>query len=230
MSEPLLSSALLAPGFLFRFSIPCLRTKLVWQPTGIALGEEYRVPSFGALEQRPQFADVRLGWNETGLFFGLRVSGKRQTPWCREGRPEDSDGLVLLVDTRDTHNIHRASRFCHQFIFMPTGAGRRSLEALALPTPINRARENPKPTPISMLGAVSEVRIDGYVLSGFIPAKALTGFDPTEHPKLGFSYAVIDRELGWQVFSLGPEFPVREDPSLWGTLELVDGETAVAAG
>ncbi len=29
-------------------------------------------------------------------------------------------------------------------------------------------------------------------------------------------YAVIDRELGWQTLSLGPEFPVMDDPSLWG--------------
>jgi hypothetical protein len=32
---------------------------------------------------------------------------------------------------------------------------------------------------------------------------------------------VIDRELGWQTFNVGPEFPFQDDPSLWGTLELV---------
>jgi hypothetical protein len=31
---------------------------------------------------------------------------------------------------------------------------------------------------------------------------------------------VVDRELGWQTFTVGPEFPFVEDPSLWGTLEL----------
>jgi hypothetical protein len=38
---------------------------------------------------------------------------------------------------------------------------------------------------------------------------------------LGFSYAVMDRELGWQTFTVASEFPFDEDPSLWGTLELV---------
>jgi hypothetical protein len=33
-------------------------------------------------------------------------------------------------------------------------------------------------------------------------------------------YAVIDRELGEQAFIGGNEFPYREDPSLWATLEL----------
>jgi hypothetical protein len=27
--------------------------------------------------------------------------------------------------------------------------------------------------------------------------------------------------LGWQTFSVGNEFPFQEDPSVWGTLELV---------
>jgi hypothetical protein len=41
-----------------------------------------------------------------------------------------------------------------------------------------------------------------------------------EHPRIGFYFAVMDRELGWQTFSLGPEFPFTADPSLWGTMEL----------
>ena len=32
----------------------------------------------------------------------------------------------------------------------------------------------------------------------------------------GVQYAVIDRELGWQTLTLGPEYPVMDDPSLWG--------------
>ena len=49
----------------------------------------------------------------------------------------------------------------------------------------------------------------------------MTGFDPEDHPRLGFSYAVTDREMGWQTFSVGPELPFISDPSLWGTLELL---------
>ena len=47
------------------------------------------------------------------------------------------------------------------------------------------------------------------------------GFEPAEHPRLGFTYAVIDRELGEQTFSVGRPMPYDEDPSLWATLELV---------
>ena len=85
---------------------------------------------------------------------------------------------------------------------------------------IPRARENPKPVPPGGLQIRSEKRIDGYVLQASIAAESLTGFDPAEQLRLGFSYAVTDREMGWQTLSVGPEFPFLSDPSLWGTLEL----------
>lgn len=87
---------------------------------------------------------------------------------------------------------------------------------------INRARENAKPIRPEDLEVRREKRIDGYLLECHIPAKALTGFNPVDHPRLGFTYAVVDRELGWQTLSLGGEFRFQEDPSLWGTLELVE--------
>ena len=87
--------------------------------------------------------------------------------------------------------------------------------------PINRARELPQPVREGLLKARCEQRADGYVLEAFIPAEALTGFDPAEHPRLGFTYAVIDRELGEQTFGVGSPMPYQEDPGLWATLELV---------
>ena len=216
MTEPLLP-----PRILFRFSIPCLHlAPSLWTPRGVQLGEEYRLASFAELDGSPQFADLRMAWSETGLVFNLRVSGKRQSLWCRESQMDDSDGLHVWIDTRDTHNIHRAGRFCHRFAFLPTGGGRRLEEPAAAPLLINRARENPKPAEAKHLKVRSEKRIDGYLLEAFIAAEALTGYDPAASPRLGFTYSISDRELGLQTFSVGDEFPYQEDPSLWGTLEL----------
>ena len=86
--------------------------------------------------------------------------------------------------------------------------------------PINRAREQPRPIPAGVLQARCQPRADGYILEAFLPAEALTGFDPAEHPRLGFTYAVIDRELGQQTFGVGSPMPYQEDPGLWATLEL----------
>lgn len=174
------------------------------------------MPSFGALGERPVFADVRLGWNSLGIAVNVTVNGKRTLPWCRESRLDESDGFHLWIDTRCSPGIHRATQYCHRFLWMPAGGGPRRDRPVANLVAINRARANPKTIPVDQLPVMAYPRHDGYELSGLIPAKAMTGFDPKQQPRVGLYYAVIDRELGWQTFSLGPEYPVMEDPSLWG--------------
>jgi hypothetical protein len=167
------------------------------------------------------FGDVRAAWSEEGLAFHVRVEGKQQPLWCRESRLEDSDGLQVWIDTRDTHNVHRASRFCHRFAFLPGGAGRKGTDPVVDQLIINRARENARPVRPQQLKIQSELKADGYSLQAFIPADALSGFEPAEHPRLGFTYALYDRELGLQIYSSGSEYPYDEDPSVWATLEMI---------
>ncbi len=212
---------LIAPSFLFRFSVPCLACEPLWSDTEIELPESHRLPNFGELDGRPGIADVRVGWSGQGIALSLRVVGKKQAPWCRGSRLDDSDGITLLIDTRDTHSIHRASRFCHRFVFLPQGKGSRSEEPVAKLVSIARAKENPKDIDDNKLQIRAEKRIDGYILRAAIPATAITGYDPNEHVRLGFNYVVMDRELGCQVFAGDLEMPISSDPSLWGTLELV---------
>jgi hypothetical protein len=213
-------SQILPPRFLFRFSAPCRRLEEQWSERGLPLGDEFRLPNFGELEGAPPLADVRVGWSEQGLAFNVRVEGKRHTPWCRPMQLDASDGFHVWLDTRDTHNIHRASRFCHRFVFLPSGGGSRGSDPLAAQLTIHRAKEQARPAKSSQLHVRSKVVSGGYSLEAFIEAAALTGYDPTEHPRLGFTYALADRERGDQTFSAGKEFPYEENPSVWGTLEL----------
>jgi hypothetical protein len=216
MPDPLLS-----PAFLFRFTVPC-RSLAKAPATGcVALSESHALMSFGQFEGQPRYAELRAAWHAQGLAFDLQVTGKRQSLWCRQNRLDDSDGLHLWIDTRDAHNIHRASRFCHHFVFIPVGAEKGALQPTGALLPINRARENPRPVDPSALHVRSQTQRGSYRLQLLLPAATLTGYDPQEQPRLGFFYAVSDRELGWQTFSVGTEFPFQEDPSLWGTLELV---------
>jgi len=213
--------SLIPPTFLFRIAIPCQRLEKPWQAKGpIELPATHRLPTFGELEQRPSFADFRMGWHEKGLGFSLRVDGKQQEPWCRPTRLEDSDGLMLWIDTRDTQSIHRASRFCHHFVLLPLGGLRDPHAPLGVLCEIPRARENPKRIKEDAIQARSQKHKGGYSLRAFIPAEAITGFDPYDQRHLGFNYAVVDRELGWQTFTIGNEFPITNDPSLWSTLDL----------
>ena len=213
-------SALLPTRFLFRFSAPCRYRDPLWTVEGAALDDSYRLPRLAELEERPAWAELRAAWSEAGLAFAVHVRGKQQPAWCRESRLDDSDCLQVWIDTRDVHNVHRAGRFCHRFIFLPSGAGSRLDKPLAASLSINRAREQPNPIPSGLLRTHCQRHGNDYILEVLIPAEALTGFDPAEHSRLGFTYSVIDRELGQQTFGVGGPMPYQEDPSLWATLEL----------
>lgn len=222
-----MSESLLPPRFLFRWSQPCAacesagaQKRNAFDSQGLKLGESHRLLSPAELDGQRTFADVRAAWSPAGLALALLVQGKRRPPRGDEDRPLDSEGLEVWIDTRDTHNVHRATRFCHYFIFLPNGGGRKHDEPLALQFFINRAKENALRAQPQQLWVRAEKRVNGYLLEAFIQAAALTGYDPQENPRLGFTYAVRDDELGTQTWSCPAGFPYREDPSLWGTLEL----------
>ncbi len=220
---------LLATPFFFRFAVPCLYRDPLWTATGAGLDEACRLPSFGQLDEDPAeprvaWAELRVAWSEEGLAFQLSVQGKKKSPWCHASRIEDSDGLGVWIDTRNTPGIHRANRFCHAFRFLPAGARGKPSDPVAEQLAVERAREEPPRVAGERLQVRSELRRQGYQLEAFLPAAALTGFDPVEQPQLGFTYAVTDRELGEQTLTVGSEFPLPSDPSLWSTLELVPGK------
>jgi hypothetical protein len=221
-----MADQLLAPGFLFRFSAPCYPFNGKWSTKGISLDDTHLLPCFDQLNGGKSFAQVRAGWFDKGLGFDVTVSGKQDSLWCKPTRLGESDGMHLWIDTRDTHNIHRATRFCHRFFFMPQGIGIQDREPYATMLKINRAKEESSSMNRGKLSIVSRIESDGYRMQILIPKESLFGFTPDEQPRLGFCYTISDREQGYQSFSIGPEFPIAEDPSLWGTLELVNDTQA----
>lgn len=223
-----LANTLLAPRFLFRFAVPLLPSAVNWKAGGVVLDESHRLMNLAELDsatdnRERQFADVRAAWTAAGLLFNVTVAGKQQPLWCRDERLEDSDGLQVWIDTRATLNIHRASRYCHRYAFLPAGGGHSNTEPVADQLLINRARENARPIRPRELQVATKITKNGYWLAAFVPAVALGGYDPLQHRQLGFTYAVYDRELGLQTFASGPAFPYDEDPTCWAVLELADG-------
>lgn len=212
---------LVPPNFLFQFAVPCHYLAGIKPGMASSLTERYTLPWFGQLEGKTSFATLRAAWSETGMLFWLKVQGKKQALWCRDSRLEESDGMTLFLDTRNTKTIHRAGRFCHRLGFFPLGAGRKLDEPVAALLAINRARESPRELEPGSLKVRAERYTDGYTLEAFVGSDALTGYSPQDQPQIGFAYAVQDRELGLQTMTLGPEFPFDEDPSLWATLDLV---------
>lgn len=214
---------LIAPTMLYRFAVNCHQVTGQWdKQKGLELAEHCRLPVFSELDDQATFADLRSGWSREGLFFEVAITGKQQTPWCRNTQLLESDGLQLWIDTRATHNIHRASRFCHWFLFLPGGGGSRRNSPVASMLKINRARDFPKTFGQATPQVTATINNSGYSMSVHIPGSSLDGWNPDEHRRLGFHYAVVDRELGRQSLAIGSDLPVAEDPALWQTLELVD--------
>lgn len=216
---------LLPSRFLVRLLYSCPYVKdmpLDDEDSIIELPEAARLDSFADMDDAPNFADVRLGWNETGVGFTVDVKGKENFPIGDVARPRQSDGVTLWIDTRGDRTSHRATRTCHQFHFLAAGGGANKDEPAFVQTKIHRALQD---APLSSSADVPfrfEQRKGGYRVEAFLSANVLTGFDPDQHPRLGVFYAVRDFEKGEQTPGADSDFPFAEDPSLWASMELVN--------
>jgi hypothetical protein len=188
-----------------------------------ALPEEAIIPSLSCeLANNPKFAQFRLAIGSNALFIQVDVQGKRQLPWCRDSRLEDSDGLHVWIDTRHSRESQRASKFCHRFAFLPMGRGPKADLPCAGWSPINRARENSPQPPDDRLAVRARINDGRYRLVAAIHFEAMHGIDISDFPVVGFYLCVLDRELGWQSISLQPDMASTENPSLW--CELILGQ------
>lgn len=215
-------SAVLPPAFFFRFAIPVMHQPEVPHACGdlLKLPEHCRLPRVTLSETSTPVGDIRLAWNAEGLAVSADVHGKKMPVGGQTKQPTAGDGLQVWIDTRNTQTIHRASRYCHHFCFLP-GEKKKSSKPQGMELPINRARELRELASSEDLEVRSQHLKDGYRLEAWLPAKVMVGFDPDANPQLGFYYLLQDAELGQQFLTVGSEFPFAEDPSVWSTLELV---------
>lgn len=215
--------SLIPPSFLFRFCYPCMYVKempLKKSEDLLGLDKICTLPDTLRLKEKPGFAELRMGWNEKGMGFEVRVQGKDRPVRVEPGKYRTSDGLSLWIDTRSARESHRASRHCHHFYFLPGGSGDDGELPSAGQTKIHRALADAPLCSPDLLQVHKHHFMDGYRLECYIPREALNGYDPDLNRQFGFFYSVRDSELGEQTLSLGPEFPYAEDPSLWQLIEL----------
>ncbi|HEY1068306.1 MAG TPA: hypothetical protein VGE52_19430 [Pirellulales bacterium] len=209
----------LSPRFLFHVAAPCHQAEGVTGP--VTLDEKYRLPDLATIEGVASFADVRVAWSEAGIAASVRATGKERTPRCREQQLAESDGLHLWLNLRPGRDVHRATRFCTHFVFLPAGAGRQGDQPVVGQLLINRAKEQAPLVVSDELQVKSKLTRDGYQLDVFIAGRALSGYAPADNPQLGLTYLIRDQELGDQTWNVDSTFPFAEDPSLWGLLDLV---------
>jgi hypothetical protein len=204
----------------FDFCAPCRRLSAAPVIDGdlSEWSEQSRLPDLAELSGDVSFADVSVGWTDEGLYLAVLVTGLAAVE-VDAARPLRGDGLQVWVDTRDVRDAHRASRYCHHFYFLP-GKGRRKPAAGQIR--IRRARAHGRACDPGELSVASRTGRSGYALEARIAASALTGFDPSENRRLGFTYLLKDGKLGRQAWTADEPLPVSYDPSLWGALELTD--------
>ena len=219
------ASPLIPQVFWFRLAFPCRRIDALPRAKGrlLDLPDDCRLPSGAQVEGRPTWAEVRTAWNPEGLAIAVEVFDKPGPISHDPHQPALSDGVNLWIDTRDTRDVHRATRFCHRYLAQLVPTGRNSDPDVAVASrPIHRALADPPKSDPHLIRSRAERSRKGYRLELFLPASTLHGFDPDTNRRLGFAYEVIDPDRGSQHLAAGREFPIGEDPSLWSTLELKD--------
>lgn len=219
------SKALIPQTFWFRFAIRCPRVRGLPRPQGrpLDLPDSCRLPDLGVLEGQTPWVNVWAGWDHAGLGLAFEVTGKNKPIQTDAYAIGGRDEVEVWLDTRDTRDVHRATRFCHRFLAHFRGGVKGPALSVELTQgKIHRAQADAPIAPASALTTWAEKTKDGHRLEFFFAAGALNGFDPETNRRLGLYYRVGDPERGDRFLAVGREFPVGEDPSMWATLELID--------
>lgn len=228
------TTPLLPQPFWFRLAVACRCVPGIPSPEAkgrlLDLDASCSLPTTAPLDGKTAWAEVRVAWNPGGL--AIQVESKKSgLSTADRARAEETEGAIrpglqVWVDTRDTRNVSRATKFCHRFHAQlggsTTGSGRSALGVTVVQRPIARAvADAPLARPESLQARAERLK-QGWRLELFLPAEALQGFDPDTNRRLGFAYQVTDLDREDQFLGVGREFPVGENPSLWTTLELRD--------
>jgi hypothetical protein len=220
-----LSTTLLPQAFWFRLNLACPRREgLSGRGKGplVDLPESCRLVETNTLNGQPPWAEVRAAWSSDGLAIQIEAEGRPRPPGALD-RPESATGATIWVDTRDTRDVSRATKFCHRFeARLVPRSGRSAMTVDFRQRPIARALADAPLSGPDDLQARAELSKRGWRLGLFLTAGALHGFDPETNRRLGFAYQISDPAREDQFLGVGREFPLGENPSLWSTLELRD--------
>jgi hypothetical protein len=208
---------------LFRFELPLHHLARVPTLDGHMRKwhKRYRLPALVELDQPRAIADVYGAWHDDGLVFAFDVPERRTALRSDPEHWWKQDGLRLCIDTRDARDIKRATRFCHFFYILPTGGGRDRKGPIVGTHRMSRAKEPPPPVDASRIRVAVHVERRRYGVEVAIPAECLSGWNPSEHPRIGLFYKVKDTELGAQHLTVPDELGWNADPSTWATAVLV---------
>jgi hypothetical protein len=192
-------------------------------PSACRLGEVKHAQTVGLERSTIPTPNVYLGWRDEGIYVAIEMFDNDIQGAPAKGWWWTRDHVEFWISTRPpapTQDFY--DTYSHQFFFVPidfpgrdgvagvVGQWHRSGDALT---------DNLIPHP-----AIKDaVRIlpDRYVVEMFIPAKALSGFDPKKEPTLAFNIHARNFQHAIDYFWSAPkEVMTQLRPNTWGTLYL----------
>ena len=207
---------------LFHFAIPCYFQDPLWNEEGAVLSERHRLPNLLQVDNISYRVEAYAGWNDKGFAMRFRVFDQLMVSRLESGSGGAS--ISIWINTRAAQDIHRATRYCHWFEIQPMGNRKGDRQTRIVWRAIPKAREAPNALPPQSTQARVSVAPDmqSYITDVLFTREALTGFDPREHPRMGFNFEIKSPGHEAVSFSAGHPLPYGEDPSLWVTLDMVE--------
>jgi hypothetical protein len=183
-------------------------------PSAKLMRRKFLLPDLSEWQAEERFAAVAMAWSEAGIFVDVFV----EKPFEEALYPRFSEGeaVELFFDTRDLKGAGFATRFCHQFIFLPQPVQGISAQEIS-----HFRTEDTHPLCDSAdLQVTAEIGKKDYELRIFIPANCLHGFDPSSFEKIGFTYRIHRFKGAPQHFALSSQhFSLEQHPRLWASFK-----------
>ncbi|MBS0621157.1 MAG: hypothetical protein JSS61_06835 [Verrucomicrobia bacterium] len=203
----------LMPADFFAFEGEIKKVKKA--PSPKEMQKSHLLPDLSALLAEERFADLALAWNPEALFISLFAHQEFEEALFP--RYAEGDALEIFIDTRDLKTAGFATRFCHQFFFLP-----QALQGIQAGEVTRFRTEDTHP-----LCDAGELHVEtvfqkkSYEMHLVIPAHVLHGFDPTTCDRLGFAYRIFRARGRPQHFSFSSDhFSLEQNPRLWASLKL----------
>lgn len=181
---------------------------------------KHLLPTLMQIEDQEPFGDVYAGWDDDCLFFAFDVPDRPGKLQCDPDHWWKKDGLRICVDTRDTRDVKRGTRFCHLFYVLPTGGGQSGHAPVVGLHRMSRSTEHPPKIDVSRIKVAVHPTKNRYGVEVAIPGECLHGWAPAEHPRIGVFYKIKDTHFGIQNLSVTDDFGWNADPSAWAAAVL----------
>ena len=187
----------LVPVPLFRFKFP------LHKASDFPLQEKHILPNLSQLNESDYYSPVYIGWSEDGL--------RIEVDYPNQEFSQEEDRIELFIDTRDNKQGNYPTKFCHHFLIYPEQVeGLFGKELTKFRGEDTHDLANPKLFQVSIREKRKQKTVEI-----FIPKEALSGYDPEQFNRIGFTYRVHARDEESQLFSTSPQFSIEQNPCLF---------------